>query len=70
MDLETCPPGFSSAPVTMTWADVGKTQDLTFYGAIFALHQHPDGTFEPRTGWAVVDRPLEKRQVESECIRW
>jgi hypothetical protein len=39
------------------WADVGKEQDLKFYGGIFALYQHPDGALEPRTGWIVVVNP-------------
>jgi hypothetical protein len=55
VDLRNFPPGLSSAPVFVQWSDVDMGQNLTFYGGIFALHQHPDGALEPRTGWAVVD---------------
>jgi hypothetical protein len=53
--LNDFPLGLSRAPVRMKWLDVGKEQDLLFYGGIFAVHQHPDGALEPRTGWAVVE---------------
>jgi hypothetical protein len=53
--LEDFPSGVSKAPVSVTWLDVGKSQDLLFYGGIVALHQHPDGALEARTGWAVVE---------------
>jgi hypothetical protein len=62
VNIEDFPPGLASAPVKMMWEDVGKFQDLTFYGGIFALHQHPDGALEPRTGWAVVDSSAVKRE--------
>jgi hypothetical protein len=54
--LNDFPSGLSSAPVRVTWADVGKVQELTFCGGIFAIHQHADGALEPRTGWAVIKR--------------
>lgn len=55
IDLDSFPAGPSKAPVSVEWLDVGKHQDLFFYGGIFAIHQHPDGALEARTGWAVVD---------------
>jgi hypothetical protein len=33
----------------------GIQQNLKFYAGLFALHQHPDGSLEPRTGWAVIE---------------
>jgi hypothetical protein len=53
--LTDFPSGISRVDVAMDWEDVGKHQDLLFCGGIFAIHQHPDGALEPRTGWAVVD---------------
>jgi hypothetical protein len=41
-------------PVTVKWLNIGKTQDLQFHARIFAMHQHPDGSLEPRTGWAII----------------
>jgi hypothetical protein len=54
MRLSAFPPGLSSAPVHVIWLDVQMEQDLKFYGGVFAVHQHPDGALEARTGWAVV----------------
>jgi hypothetical protein len=54
--LSGIPSGIVSAPVHMEWLDVNLEQNLEFYGGIFALHQHPDGALEPRTGWAVVEQ--------------
>jgi hypothetical protein len=54
--LSWIPTGMVSAPVHMKWLDVGRTQNLGFYGGLFALHQHPDGALEPRTGWVVVEQ--------------
>jgi hypothetical protein len=53
--LKAFPAGLSKAPVHVTWLDVGIQQDLFFCGGVFAVHQHPDGALEARTGWAVVD---------------
>jgi hypothetical protein len=47
----------------MKWYDAGKTQDLVFYGGLFAVHQHPDGAMEARTGWAVIEAPKPVRKV-------
>jgi hypothetical protein len=55
VSLRAIPTGMASAPVIVEWPDVGKMQDLKFYAGIFAIHQHPDGALEPRTGWAVVE---------------
>jgi hypothetical protein len=61
--LESFPSSLSKAPVAVTWLDVGKKQDVLFYGGIFAMHQHPDGALEVRTGWAVVDAVAAKKSV-------
>jgi hypothetical protein len=61
VNLDSFPTGLASAPVHITWVDVGKEQDVRFYGGLFALHQHPDGAIEVRTGWAVAEpKPVEK----------
>jgi hypothetical protein len=62
MDLSEFPPGLSSAPVCVKRADVGMEQDVRFYGGVFAVHQHPDGALEARTGWAVVEEPGGKKK--------
>jgi hypothetical protein len=55
VELWRIPGGLANAPVVMKWLDVEKTQSLKFHAGIFAIHQHPDGALEPRTGWAVVE---------------
>jgi hypothetical protein len=55
IELVEFPAGLSKAPVHVQWLDVNKEQDLLFYGGVLALHQHPDGAVEARTGWGVVD---------------
>lgn len=57
IDLKDFPTGLSAAPVRIVWVDVKKTQDVKFYGGMFAMHQHPDGALEVRTGWAVAEPP-------------
>jgi hypothetical protein len=52
--LKDFPSGLSQAPVHVCWMDANIEEDLEFYGGLFALHQHPDGALEVRTGWAVV----------------
>jgi hypothetical protein len=49
------PQGISRVPVKVTWEDAGLTQELLFHAGVFAIHQHPDGALEPRTGWAVAE---------------
>jgi hypothetical protein len=56
MKLEWIPSGLTSAPVVMKWATGEPDQNLQFHAGIFALHQHPDGALEPRTGWVVVEK--------------
>jgi hypothetical protein len=51
-----------SAPVKVEYLDVGKTQEVKFCAGIFAIHQHPDGALEPRTGWAVVENETASDQ--------
>jgi hypothetical protein len=69
MDLSEFPPGLSSAPVHVIWADVKEEQDLKFYGGVFALHQHPDGALEARTGWAVVESPELKQRKRKKGLK-
>jgi hypothetical protein len=57
IELADIPTGMLKAPVHVKWIDVGKESDLEFCGGIFAIHQHPDGALEPRTGWVVVEKP-------------
>jgi hypothetical protein len=57
VQLDEFPPGLSSAPVTAVFSDAGISLKLPFYGGLFAIHQHPDGALEVRTGWAVVEKP-------------
>jgi hypothetical protein len=51
--------GISKANVHVEWLDVGKEEDLEFYGGLSTLYQHPDGGLEALTGWAIVN-PSEK----------
>lgn len=58
MKLEDFPQGLAKAPVKATYLDVQPPmqQELTVYGGLVALHQHPeDGALEVRSGWAVVE---------------
>jgi hypothetical protein len=61
--LDDFPSGLASAPVRFCWGN-GKEQKLLFYGGLFAMHQHPDGALEPRTGWAVVDAKKSVRREQ------
>jgi hypothetical protein len=62
IQLDHFPTGLSSAPVHIRWDDVGIDQDVLFYGGMFAMHQHPDGALEVRTGWAVAEVKPEKEK--------
>jgi hypothetical protein len=53
--IKDIPSGMVKAPVRVNWIDAGRETVLDFCAGIFALHQHPDGALEPRTGWAVVE---------------
>jgi hypothetical protein len=53
--FDTFPQGISKVPVTVKWEDADLTQELQFRAGVFAIHQHPDGALEPRTGWAVAE---------------
>merc|ERR1711988_1110912 len=56
--LELFPPAMSSAPFTYIDAHTGDSYKMTFCGGLTALVQHPDGSIEPRIGWAVLeDKP-------------
>jgi hypothetical protein len=52
--LAQFPPGLAAAPVLAKWPNA-PDQDMKYYGGVFAIHQHPDGALEPRSGWAVVE---------------
>jgi hypothetical protein len=62
VDVSQFPSGISSAPVLAHWFDAGIEQDLVFYGGLFAVHQHPDGAMEARTGWAVIEPRNSKKK--------
>ena len=48
----------SSAPFTYKDLRTGKNYRMAFCGGLTALVQHPDGSIEPKVGWAVLeDKP-------------
>lgn len=56
--LSDFPLGVSLAPFTYKDLATGKEHEMTFYGGLTSIHQHPhDRALEVRTGWAVVDAP-------------
>ena len=56
--LELFPPAMSSAPFTYIDVRTGKKYRMAFCGGLTALVQHPDGSIEPKVGWAVLeDKP-------------
>eukprot|EP01043_Picozoa_sp_COSAG02_P046611 COSAG02_NODE_4377_length_5435_cov_3.316342_2_plen_433_part_00 len=56
--LELFPPAMSSAPFTYKDAITGESYSMAFCGGLTALVQHPDGSIEPKVGWAVLeDKP-------------
>mgnify|MGYP002845549692 CR=1 FL=1 len=56
--LELFPPAMSSAPFTYKDLRTGKKYRMAFCGGLTALVQHPDGSIEPKVGWAVLeDKP-------------
>jgi hypothetical protein len=56
--LREFPAGLARAPVHIVWDDESE-QDVLFMGGLTAVHQHPDGALEVRTGWGVVEEALE-----------
>jgi hypothetical protein len=60
VELHQIPPGLSMAPVTAYFSDADVSQKFLFYGGLFAIHQHPDGALEVRTGWVVVEDPRDR----------
>lgn len=53
--LERFPPAMSSAPVRYIDRATGETHEMAFFGGLTCLLQHPDGSIEPKIGWAVLD---------------
>lgn len=53
--LELFPPAMSSAPFTYQDISTGQQYSMAFAGGISVLVQHPDGSIEPKMGWAVLD---------------
>ena len=59
------PSGVSTAPVKMTWAREGVTEELKFL-ASGLVYQHADGALEPRNAWAITAKRLPGEAVTAD----
>ena len=60
INLDLFPPAMSSAPFTYNDFSTGRSHSMAFVGGVSCLVQHPDGTLEPKVGWAVMDSGIYK----------
>jgi len=55
IEIDSIPPGISSAPFKYIDLSTGKTYNMAFMGGMVSLVQHKDSlALEPKVGWAVV----------------
>ena len=73
IELELFPPSLSSAPFEYKDLRKHKKHYMAFMGGITSLVQHPDGSIDPKTGWAVMDsgkgEPIGHSAEDDTCTR-